>query len=56
MTPTVCPNCRGPVERETIGRSRIGSEGVPAVYCPACDLVTICRPSAYEPAERRDLA
>lgn len=56
MTPTLCPACRGPVEREVVGRSTIDAEGVPCVYCPACDLVTIIRPSAYEPTERRDLA
>lgn len=56
MTPTICPACRGPVERETVSRGRQGQAPVPCVYCPTCDLVTLIRPTAYEPADRRDLA
>jgi len=53
---SLCPHCRGPVEREVVGRSRIDSEGVPCIYCAACDLVTLIRPQAYDVTERRDLA
>jgi hypothetical protein len=51
----LCPNCRGPVEPERLSKRR-NDPGVPCLFCPACDLVVLVRLTAYEPAERRDLA
>jgi hypothetical protein len=55
MMVALCPHCRGPVEPERLSR-RLDDPGIPVLFCPACDLVVIVRPTAYEPAERRDLA